>query len=256
MKICLAQVKPEKANINTNIENHKKWIHVAISEKVDLIVFPELSLTGYEPKLAKELAIDQNDERLEEFQIISDHNEIVIGVGIPIKSQLGILISMVFFQPNRTRQTYAKQILHSDEKPYFIEGSEQIILTVQNIKIAPAICYESLQPEHTENAKKLGAELYLASVAKSQSGIDKAFEHFPKIALKYSMPTLLCNYIGHCDNFESAGQSAIWDINGKLIGQLDESEGLLIYDTDLKTTNRAESILHNTGNRSRSTDSI
>lgn len=92
----------------------------------------------------------------------------------------------------------------------------------------------------------LGAELYLASVAKSQIGIEKAFGHFPKTALKYSIPTLLCNCIGHCDNFESAGQSSIWGIDGKLISQLDnENEGILIYDTELKTTDRAESTTHN-----------
>lgn len=152
MKICAVQIKSEKGNIENNIENHKKWMDVAIFEKADFIFFPELSLTGYEPEIAKELATDQYDERLEEFQKISDLNEIVIGVGLPTKSELGILISMVIFQPSKTRRTYSKQILHSDEKPYFIEGNEQIILTVKDIKIALAICYESLQPEHSENA--------------------------------------------------------------------------------------------------------
>lgn len=240
MKICIAQTKSEKGNIKRNIENHKEWIKIAISEKADLIVFPELSLTGYEPDLAKELATNQNDERLNDFQKISDLNKIAIAAGLPTKSEFGILISMVIFQPNGTRRTYSKQKLHSDEKPYFIEGKEQIILKIKNSKIAPAICYESLQPEHSKNANKLGADLYLASVAKSQVGIEKAFGHFPKIAFKYSMPTLLCNSIGHCDNFESAGQSSIWDNNGILIGQLDnKSEGILVYDTALKKTGRA-----------------
>ena len=67
--------------------------------------------------------------------------------------------------------------MHSDEKPYFIAGNEQLILTIADSKIALAICYESLRPEHSDYAHKLGAELYLSSVAKSQGGIEKAYSH-------------------------------------------------------------------------------
>jgi len=52
----LAQIKSKKGNIQGNIESHKKWIELAASEKADLIVFPELALTGYAPELAAEMA--------------------------------------------------------------------------------------------------------------------------------------------------------------------------------------------------------
>ena len=58
MKICVAQTRPVKGNIQANIENHKKIISFALSHEADTIIFPELSLTGYEPGLSKELAID------------------------------------------------------------------------------------------------------------------------------------------------------------------------------------------------------
>jgi hypothetical protein len=81
-----------------------------------------------------------------------------------------------------------------------------------------------------------GAEFYIASVAKSQNGIKKAFLYYPKIASKYSISVLMSNFIGFCDDFESAGQTSIWDDNGILKGQLDNlNEGLLVYDTELKT---------------------
>ncbi len=118
---------------------------------------------------------------------------------MPTNSNSGIKISMLIFQPNSPRQTYSKQQLHSDEFPYFVNGEKQIILTVDNKKIAPAICYESLQADHSDNAKKLGAEIYVASVAKSQNGIDKAIKHYPEIAQKYSIPILMSNCIGYCD---------------------------------------------------------
>jgi predicted amidohydrolase len=54
MKIAVAQTRPIKGDISTNIKTHKKLIDLAISYKVDTIFFPELSITGYEPELAKE----------------------------------------------------------------------------------------------------------------------------------------------------------------------------------------------------------
>ncbi|MEB2778711.1 carbon-nitrogen hydrolase family protein [Algoriphagus sp. D3-2-R+10] len=233
MKICVAQTKSEKGNIKSNIENHLGWIELAVCEKSDLIIFPELSLTGYEPELAKELATDQNDSRFDKFQKISDSNKITIGIGLPTKLDSGIFISMVIFEPNRERKIYSKQKLHLDELPYFIQGNGQIILTIKSKKVAPAICYESLQSEHSEKANRLGAEIYLASVAKSQNGIEKAFTHYPKIAKKFSMPVLMSNSVGFCDNFLSVGQSAVWNNKGELLEKLEsDKEGLLIFEME------------------------
>ena len=233
MKIAVAQTRPIKGDISTNIKTHKKLIDLAISFKVDTIFFPELSITGYEPELAKELVTNQDDKEFDNFQEISNKNKITIGLGMPTKSNSGIKISMIIFQPDTPRQTYSKQQLHSDEFPYFVNGDEQIILTVDNKKIAPAICYESLQTDHSDNAKKLGAEIYVASVAKSQNGINKAMTHYPAVAKKFSIPVLMSNCVGFCDNFESVGQSSVWTKQGNLAGQLDEkSEGILIFDTE------------------------
>jgi predicted amidohydrolase len=232
MKISIAQTKSTKGDILANIDKHKQFINLASSYKASAIFFPELSLTGYEPELAKELATHEYDNRFDDFQQISDNNNITIGIGVPTKIDTGIQISMVIFQPGRPRQTYSKQQLHADEFPYFVHGKKQAILTINQAKIAPAICYESLQPAHADNAKRMGADIYLASVAKSQNGIDKAMIHYPEVAKKYSMPVLMANCVGFCDNFVSVGKSSVWTSQGELIAQLDdESEGLLIFDT-------------------------
>ncbi|HVM88609.1 MAG TPA: carbon-nitrogen hydrolase family protein [Puia sp.] len=233
MKICIAQIKPAKGDMATNIGKHKKLISLAITYEADAIFFPELSVTGYEPKLAKELATNQADSRFDEFQDISNTNKITIGLGVPVNSDSGIKISMLIFIPGCQRLEYSKQQLHDDELPYFINGIKQIILVVAHKKIAPAICYESLQPGHSENAYQLGAEIYIASVAKSQKGVDKAYAHYPAIAKKYTMPVLMSNCIGFCDNFQSMGKSAVWTKNGNLSAQLDDkSEGIIVFDTN------------------------
>jgi len=234
MKIGLAQINPIKGNVQKNISIHKKYIQFAIDKKLNAIFFSELSITGYEPALANELAIYQDDIRFNDFQQISDQENITIGIGVPIKKVSGVLISMLIFQPNLPRQIYSKQMLHEDERPYFIEENEQILINIGHLKIAPAICYESLQNSHIDEAMDIGANIYLASVAKPQSGIDKAMLHYPVIAKKYTVPILMSNCFGYCDNFEAIGTSSIWNKKGELLASLDKSaEGVLIYDTEL-----------------------
>jgi predicted amidohydrolase len=233
MKIAIAQIKPLKGNVATNVELHRQAIQLAIVCKVDAIFFPELSLTGYEPELAERLATTQNDARFDCFQTLSDAYKITIGLGMPTQSLSGTQISMIFFQADQPRKTYSKQHLHADELPYFIPGKVQLVLTVDDLEIAPAICYESLQIDHAQNAYKLGARMYVASVAKSQAGIAKAMDHYSGMATQLSMPVLMSNCVGDCDNFVSAGQSAIWTKNGQLVKQLDDvCEGLLFFDSE------------------------
>jgi predicted amidohydrolase len=237
MRISIAQTKPIKGDINANIKKHLQFIEKVILLKADAIFFPELSLTGYEAELAKDLASDQSDKRLTVFQQLSDANNITIGVGLPTKSESAINISMVVFQPKMVAQTYSKMLLHSDEFPFFKNGKKQLLFTVAGQKIAPAICYESLQPSHCDAAVVLGAEIYLAAVANSINGINEAIETYPEMARKHAMPILMANFVGDVDTFKCYGHSAVWSKNGKIIAQLNEiQEGLIIYDSQTEST--------------------
>jgi predicted amidohydrolase len=239
MKISIAQTQSIKGDISANIVRHIKVVELASSLKAASIFFPELSLMGYEPMLAKDLATKQDDPRLDPFQKISDTRGITIGVGLPIKMGTGVQIGMVVFQPRAPRLTYAKQQLHADEFPYFEKGDQQLILNIHNRKVAPAICYESLQPAHSEKAVALGANVYLASVAKSANGVSKSMEHFPEVAKKYSIPVLMSNGVGQCDNFICAGQSAGWNKQGQLVAQLnDQQEGVILFDTETEMASK------------------
>ena len=237
MKIVLAQIQAAKGDIDKNIEKHCRFINTAVTNGADAIFFPELSVTGYEPDLAKKLATTADDGRLAIFQSLSDENNIVIAVGLPIVSNNGINISAVIFQPNLARQVYSKQYLHDDELPYFIPGNKQLYINVGTNKIALAICYESLLPQHAETASEQGINMYLALVAKSANGVLKAYRHYPDMAEKYAIPVLMANCVGYCDNFQSAGSSAVWNKDGNLVNRLDEnSEGLLLFDTETEQT--------------------
>jgi predicted amidohydrolase len=232
MKLCVAQTKAVKGDIRSNIENHKKIIDLAITHGADTIIFPELSITGYEPTLAKELAICINDACLNDFQDISNARQLTIGVGMPLTTDTGITISMVLFQPDQERHVYAKKYLHTDEDPYFVSGQSTVSLLGEERDVALAICYELSVPEHVEDAYKCGASIYVASAVKSVGGIDKAVARLAEIGEQYEMTVLLANAVGESDGFECAGRSAVWDNTGMLVEQLDAtSEGILVFDT-------------------------
>jgi len=235
MRICVAQTNAIKGNVQKNIENHKKLINIAISFGVDVIIFPELSLTGFEPELAKDLATTQNDVQFDDFQKISDAKKIIIGVGMPTKSDAGIFISLLFFQPHLPRQTYSKQHLHSDEYPFFINGHQQIYLSVDDTKMAPVICYEISKSEHSENAYVNGVKVYLASVLNAVNKVEKDIERLSAIAQKYGMTAVMANYVGESGGYDCGGKSSIWNDEGVLVGQLNAvDEGILVFDTDTK----------------------
>ena len=231
MKICIAQTNSVTGDIQTNIENHKKWIEKAVAEEAKIIIFPELSLTGYEPTLAENLATTADDPRLEDFQTISNKSDITIGVGVPTRADAGIHITMVLFQPGRGRITYSKKYLHPDEDAFFVSGKNFPALMINGINISLAICYEISVPQHAGDASKHGAQVYIASVAKFTGGIDKASETLAGIAAKYNMTVLMANCIGAADGGVCAGKSSIWDDKGNLLGQLDSTrEGILIWN--------------------------
>lgn len=233
MRLCAAQCRSVAGDVATNLAVHLDWIARAATHHADFVLFPELSLTGYEPRLAKMLATTARDARFDVFQAAADSLRIQIGVGMPLAGSRGIEIGMLLFLPDHPRQSYSKQRLHTDELPYFVCGTRNVVLTSHGRTLAPAICYESLQADHAEKAARQGADIYLASVAKSAGGVARAAAHYPEIARRHALTVLMANGVGPCDNFVAAGQSAIFDPHGDCLARLAETvEGLLIFDTE------------------------
>lgn len=235
MKISTAQIRSKPGAILENLEKHLLFAEEAVKHNSDLIFFPELSMSNYEPELAQKLATTIDDPMFDAFQILADNNLITIAVGMPIKANSGVQIGLILFQPDKYRQVYAKQILHEDEMPYFVPGTEQKIIEIKESKIAFGICYESLNKTHFMEAKNLGADIYLATVAKPKRGVLKAYEHFPKMAQEYRTLIMMSNSIGPSDNFISYGNSAVWSAKGEKLASFDYStEGIITYDTIAK----------------------
>ena len=233
MKICVVQTRPVKGDVKSNIADHKRMIALAVADGAEMIIFPELSLTGYEPTLAKELATTLEDGRFDTLQTISNQKEVIIGVGMPTKHGDGLCISMILLQPNQPRRIYSKKYLHMDEEPFFVSGENFPILPVNERQIGLAICYELSVAAHVKTAVAGGADVYLASVAKTEAGMEHASKRLANIAQTYNMPVLISNSVGPSDNFLSVGKTAVWDKTGQLLAQLDDTnEGYIIFNTD------------------------
>lgn len=236
-KIAIAQSRPTRGHIDTNIKNHIAQIQRAASLGADLIAFPELSLTGYEPTQCQQLAVQLDDTRLRPLQAISNSQGTTIIAGAPLKTDSGIQICSLIFRPNKAIKTYAKQYLHEDELPFFIQGKNTDNIIGQNPKIALAICYELSVLSHHHKAVNDGADIYLACVAKSEDGVNRSEEILSAQAIKNNMPCIMINSVGKCEDCICAGSSAVWNKKGELLAKLDnEKMGLIMYDTNTDST--------------------
>lgn len=231
MIVSLAQVQPKYGDIAYNLASQETFIRQSAELGAEMIIFPELSITGYEPSLARELAIDTRDPRLQMFQELADQLQITIITSAPLKPTEGITISLLIYQTGTPVQVYSKQYLHADEKPYFVPEKCEYEFE-SGAKIGLAICYELSVNEHVQSYLGQGLDLYIASSAKTAKGSKAAHERLSKLAAQYGIMTFFVNSIGLCDGVICAGQSSAWNHQGQSIGVLSaDSEGLLIIDT-------------------------
>jgi predicted amidohydrolase len=232
LRICAAQFEPDAGDVAANVRAHVALVELAGSQGAGLILFPEMSLTGYEPRRAAELSMRADDPRLAVFDHLANERGLAIAVGLPLRVDTGTQIAMIIFRAAMQRLVYAKRYLHPDEVPYFAPGDRATLLELGGHRLAPAICYESLAADHAEEVAALGADIYLASVAKSDAGIAKAFEHYPRIARSLRLTVVMANLVGPCDDYVAAGQSAVWNARGEQLVRLGRAdEGLVMIDT-------------------------
>lgn len=232
MRIALVQTRPVRGDVAANLARHAELLEGALALGAELVVFPELSLTGYEPELAAELATAADDPRFDALQRTSDARGVTIALGAPIRAPPKPHIGLVLLQPRERRHVYAKRYLHADEEPYFTPGALSDGLLGTAPRVALAICYELSVPAHAEAALAAGVGVYLASAAKSAQGVEQTAARLSTLAREHGLATLLANSVGAAGGFECAGGTAAWNRRGELVARLgDAREGLLVFDT-------------------------
>src|SRR5690349_9254059 len=108
MRVAVVQLKPVACAVDANVKAHESWVKKAATLGADMVFFPELSLTGYEPRHAARLVVRADEARLDVFQMLSHALRITIGVGAPTASFDGVRISMIVFRPDAARVVYSK----------------------------------------------------------------------------------------------------------------------------------------------------
>lgn len=232
MRIAAIQCEAVAADVAANITRHLEWVDRVQTHNVDLIIFPELSLSGYEPHHAEALSMSADDAQLHPLANASTQAGTSIGIGLPLNGEDKPRIGQLYFHPDGTRTTYAKQFLHADETAIFEAGAQQALMNFGDMRVSPAICYEVLKAEHAQSCASLGASIYLASVAKHGDNMQRAHTQCAETARLHGMTVVIANAVGKNDNYVSAGLSAAWGPNGKRIAMLaDQTEGFLLIDT-------------------------
>lgn len=228
MKVAIAQIVVEKGNLPHNLAKHLYFCQLAADEKADLVVFPELSLTGYEPELAKALAVDLTDPVWEELKDCARKNQLVISAGIPLKTANGIQIGAVQAWPDGTLHPYAKQNLYTGEDTFFVPGTNDYQFTLQGEKISMAICADISDPQIPLRAHRQGATIFLAPVMVSKNGLTHDRTLLQQYAQQYQLLTVMANYGGQTGGYDCGGYSSVWSEKGELIGELaHDREGML-----------------------------
>jgi predicted amidohydrolase len=233
MKIGLAQIKSTTGDISRNLKHHLALLDRLAPGDADLVIFPELSLTNYDPDIAEFAALESDDPQLDPLQAFVDRTAIAVGIGLPTRTRGNPRISTVIFRPKVPRTVVHKSYLHNDEVPYF--SAEQAPATILQMgkRVAIAICYEISVDDHYASASNQGMEVLLATVAKTAGGMDQARQRLLAKACEFSVPILVANSVGTCEGKVAGGSSMAIRTDGTVAYILDtQEEALLLYDVD------------------------
>ena len=145
----MAQISPKLGDIEQNFRMHLDFIQKAKKKNVELLVFPELSLTGYTLKdMVEEIAIDPHtDTRFKKLKNLS--HEISFVVGFVEEKEKGLLVnSAAFFSQGKIAHIHRKIYLPTygmfEELKFFGQGNNCHTFPTPFGKTGMLICYDFL----------------------------------------------------------------------------------------------------------------
>jgi predicted amidohydrolase len=127
LKIAIAQINSKLANIEANLEKHLSYIERARERKVDIIIFPELSLTGYSLKdSVYDVAMTCDDNRLKPLFKASENISICVGM-VELTDSFEAKNTNLFLENGKITARHRKVYLPTygvyEEKRYFTPGN-------------------------------------------------------------------------------------------------------------------------------------
>lgn len=226
--VAAIQSASVKGDIAGNLTRHLALARQAAAQGARLALFPELSLTGYEPDVAAATALRGDDARLAPLAALAQSSGMIIVVGAPLRIEGALHIGALSFLPDGRVAEYTKQHLHDGEEKVFVAGCGGSALDIDGVPAALAVCADFTHASHAQAAAQAGAKLYAASVLVSPGGYAKDSEILQGYAVRHAMPVLMSNHGGPTGGWQSAGRSALWDERGNLVVEAGQGECLLL----------------------------
>lgn len=231
LRVAIAQLDFLVGDIENNT---RKVIEAAVEAKktsaADVLVFPELTLTGYPPEdlLYRGGLYRRLEQAIE--KIAEASRGIALVVGFPVQVADDIFNAAGVFLNGELASVYHKQELPNysvfDEKRYFKAGSSPCVVSIANIKVGVTICEDIWHSEAARKSVDAGAQLIVnlnASPFHTGKGPEREDVIRDRVS-EYAVPMVYANLVGGQDELVFDGGSFVMDAAGVVHARLPQFE--------------------------------
>ena len=238
MKIGAAQIHLYP-DLEKNLKNISEWTKRAWEQGVDILNFPETSLTGYIYDGFLKIKTDEIIDGIDELSKLAKVLGISLVVGTPYRADDQLFNSAAILLADGRRFLYHKNNLVSYEQEYFAAGAELLTFEMGKLKFGTIICRDQSFPLLARRIKEAGAHVLFISCAhyyppmEARLKVDKN-RALPIVrACENSLFICKANAVGSYRGQINLGHSMIIGPNGVVISEADEThETLLTFDID------------------------
>lgn len=239
LRIALAQINATVGDLPGNQQKILDYLQKARTVKADIVVFPELAVTGYPPEdlLHKEHFVRDNQKVLK--TIASRVKDLVMVLGfVDMDKQKNLFNAAAVIAKGKVRGVYQKHDLPNygvfDEKRYFAEGAAHPLFLLNDMCFGVNICEDIWQDEGIYLSQAQSGALVLINISSSPYDYEK-LEHRERILKKRSREckAYICyaNLVGGQDELVFDGGSFVVNPSGKVIARAEQFvEDLLVVD--------------------------
>jgi predicted amidohydrolase len=247
VRITLAQVAPVLGDVDANIDRAEQVVDTALDESADLIVFPELSLSGYSVgNLDADVSMRPDDSRLQ--RLAKRAGPVGLAVGFVESARRGphTYNSVAYYQDGQLVHVHRKLYLPAYwpfvERNHFTPGPNMRTFTsTSDTTMAVLCCNDAWQPQLAFLATQDGAQLLLVPTASAQSAFPDRYdsrEYWQDITRFYGrmfqLYVVFVNRVGIEEPMHFWGGSHVVDPWGNLVAEADlDREHLLSVEIDL-----------------------
>jgi NAD+ synthase (glutamine-hydrolysing) len=239
MRLALAQIDPVVGDLDGNRELILARSEEARAAGADLVVFPELAVTGYPPEDLLLRPGFVRAARASVEQIAAETREIVALVGVPLLDRElynACAICADGVVTGWAKKWHLPNYGVFDEKRYFASGSEPALVDVAGTKVGITICEDMWIPgPPTTELAAAGAEL-IVNLSASPFHVGRAQERegiFASRARESEVRVALCNAVGGQDELIFDGHSLFIESDGTVLARAPGfEEALLVVDLE------------------------